>query len=1533
MSLVAIITLITRPISNSAVLQGSSAASTDNALGRRLAAAPASSKQAPACTAVPGETTAACHSSCQVCKDTPGTPASTRECVCCKAAGWVPSVDDTAACTPCPRSWTAQQGDLQCTRCQPGFSTLQRGSTVCDACAAGYEGPNCTACDPGSYSARGPATAAAVGCVPCPLGSSSSKSGSTFADCKTADGQGIVSMQVNATLLGTCNASLASALLPVVEDVVAKLAGSGSGVLSSVTAGSCSTRIRPARRRSAPAVTTERTASYMFDVLATSAAGLTEDALQFALLKELVGLRLPGWGRLLVTSLGVLDLGSRDALNLDCSGDPEPSLLPNANWECSPTTPHRGSCLAAGCLPGFTASAALLYAQCAFGQWKWDEAFGRCWPDCTGNPRGMRHAFWNCSITPVGGLCNATACKPGFEFRGPIQARCQPRGWNVISGACKPFPCYGLPSDGSDGISWAGCNASAPIKHNTLCNGTCPALGAAAPANVSARCSFGKWNVTGACGQVPPACYGLPSGGGDGVSWAGCNASAPIKHNTVCNGTCPALGAAAPATVSARCSFGQWNVTGKCEQATPALPCPTPPNKAPGVSWDCSAAAAITSGDHCVGSCVQAAGAQVAKCSNGSFTITGSCTPLTFITCPYPPSSQPGYVWNQCSSGAAGVGQLCVGACAAGYAASDAITAICQANAAHAVTGVCIPLPCPNPPSTGADVSWPCSVGNTSSGTTCRGSCNRGYAGGVAATCTNGNWLVGGTCQGPASCINPPNSLPGFTWASSCASAGTAAVGSTCTGGCQSPGYTASQPISAKCNDRGQYDVTGQCIGNPCSNPPNRAAGYVWPIQCNTGTASSGDTCTGTCANRYTASGTISALCSGGQYLVTGSCNPPGNQAPTAVSDTYSITVLPDTAYPLSPDVKQNDFDPDGDPLTVGLTAPPLTTLGATVTISGGQMLYTMPAAAYAALGLGQRSDSFTYMVADGKGGTAVGSVTVQLNRPPTAVNVASAPQARDTITNIPVVASSSDADNDILQLVSVGSLGPGEGAASVVGNSILWTPSLGNSLVAMSGSIVIPFTLSDGRGGTATAKLTIPLTPLPGDPAFVIGGRTLGNFMVSSLGPSLEQYFSVTYNGAGNEKWKQQVSGTAVNQMTGTALLDSQGSTISVGEIVGTVNNPDSTGTYTSKGGGGYDLFVRKVDAQGGHVYTQIWGSSITDAYRDAVISGGYLYVLAVTLGNMPREGLSGSSGTFTNQQDPANNMPFDIYLAKINLSDGSRVWSYQFGCPGQDEPRGKKMLHVDEGFGHIYVVVTNANNHTVITAVKVQQPTSTTPASHTTQDVDFSPLKTVKIGGQFPTVLVYGVALNIDPVSRYGGLWITGEARVQPQCPTAAGGCPGGYSDGFIVRVSAGMTLDFIQLVGTSGTDAILDADMLASDTESIYVCGKWAFDPNNPTPFVAKYTVSGSGLVEAWKKEAVTSATFLLEALCRVDAATNQVHVASSYSSSAGNNVLVQAYASADGSLNWPLSPAPFTVPVGQTLATSLLASSDPGLRTPQ
>ncbi|WIA37942.1 hypothetical protein OEZ86_001319 [Tetradesmus obliquus] len=183
----------------------------------------------------------------QACKDTPGTAADLRQCVCCKAAGWVPNPNTPAACRACPRGWIAQQGELQCSQCQPGYSTLRQGSTVCDACAAGYEGPTCVPCEPGSYSARGPASTAAVGCLPCPLGSSSSKVAATLPDCKTADGQGITSLLATVTLLSPCNISLAAALLPVVEDAVADAAGNSSDAEYDVAAGGCTMRVRVAQ--------------------------------------------------------------------------------------------------------------------------------------------------------------------------------------------------------------------------------------------------------------------------------------------------------------------------------------------------------------------------------------------------------------------------------------------------------------------------------------------------------------------------------------------------------------------------------------------------------------------------------------------------------------------------------------------------------------------------------------------------------------------------------------------------------------------------------------------------------------------------------------------------------------------------------------------------------------------------------------------------------------------------------------------------------------------------------------------------------------------------------------------------------------------------------------------------------------------------------------------------------------------------------------------------------------------------------------
>jgi VCBS repeat-containing protein len=104
---------------------------------------------------------------------------------------------------------------------------------------------------------------------------------------------------------------------------------------------------------------------------------------------------------------------------------------------------------------------------------------------------------------------------------------------------------------------------------------------------------------------------------------------------------------------------------------------------------------------------------------------------------------------------------------------------------------------------------------------------------------------------------------------------------------------------------------------------------------------------------------------------------PPVNQAPTAVAD--SLTTTADSAASFtSAFLLSNDSDPDGDALTVTSVASSTTNGGTVTSGAAGSWTYT-PAAGFAG------TDSFTYVVNDGRDGTSTGtvSVTVTAHVPP----------------------------------------------------------------------------------------------------------------------------------------------------------------------------------------------------------------------------------------------------------------------------------------------------------------------------------------------------------------------------------------------------------------------------------------------------------------------------------------------------------------------------------------------------------------------
>ncbi|GAA4594007.1 putative repeat protein (TIGR01451 family) [Actinoplanes octamycinicus] len=183
--------------------------------------------------------------------------------------------------------------------------------------------------------------------------------------------------------------------------------------------------------------------------------------------------------------------------------------------------------------------------------------------------------------------------------------------------------------------------------------------------------------------------------------------------------------------------------------------------------------------------------------------------------------------------------------------------------------------------------------------------------------------------------------------------------------------------------------------------------------------------------------------------------------APPVVADVVTSTAYR-TAKPLP--VLAGAADPNGDPLSViGATDP---AHGVVVRNPDGTLTY-MPDAGWSG------SDSFTFTVGDNRGGTDTGTVTVVVaNAPPVA-----RPDAVTLPAGLPatidVLVNDDDPNGDPLT-VSV-DVAPLHGVATVSGGRIVFQPAPG-----WSGADTLHYTITDGRGGTSGATVTIGLVNAP---------------------------------------------------------------------------------------------------------------------------------------------------------------------------------------------------------------------------------------------------------------------------------------------------------------------------------------------------------------------------------------------------------------------------------------------------------------------
>ena len=199
----------------------------------------------------------------------------------------------------------------------------------------------------------------------------------------------------------------------------------------------------------------------------------------------------------------------------------------------------------------------------------------------------------------------------------------------------------------------------------------------------------------------------------------------------------------------------------------------------------------------------------------------------------------------------------------------------------------------------------------------------------------------------------------------------------------------------------------------------------------------------------------------------------PVNDDPTAVDDSQSVD---EDSGTTAIDVLDNDTDIDsGDVLSISDVG--ATDNGGTAVSNAGQIDYT-PALNFAG------TETFTYTVSDGNGGsdTALVTITVNpVNDDPTANDDSQSVDEDSGTTAIDVLDNDTDVDSgDVLSISVVGATDNGGTAVSNTGQ-IDYTPALN-----FAGTETFTYTVSDGNGGSDTALVTITVNPVNDDPTAV---------------------------------------------------------------------------------------------------------------------------------------------------------------------------------------------------------------------------------------------------------------------------------------------------------------------------------------------------------------------------------------------------------------------------------------------------------------
>ena len=188
-----------------------------------------------------------------------------------------------------------------------------------------------------------------------------------------------------------------------------------------------------------------------------------------------------------------------------------------------------------------------------------------------------------------------------------------------------------------------------------------------------------------------------------------------------------------------------------------------------------------------------------------------------------------------------------------------------------------------------------------------------------------------------------------------------------------------------------------------------------------------------------------------------------------------NATVNEDTAIDLTNLLLTNDTDSDQDNLVISN----IVTEGTSglVSLENGTLTYD-PTGVFDNLSLGQTAtDSFDYLVEDGRGGTAIATATITItgeNDNPLA-NDDTAATDENTQLQIPFLTLlANDSDIDAADNLTISQVNNAiNGTVSIAGNTVIFNPETN-----FSGTTTFDYTIADGNGGSSTATVTVTVNP-----------------------------------------------------------------------------------------------------------------------------------------------------------------------------------------------------------------------------------------------------------------------------------------------------------------------------------------------------------------------------------------------------------------------------------------------------------------------